>query len=75
MTGAADAPTVVTGARGRLGRALMARLVSAGRPAVAWDRPEYDLDSAGAAAPLLARDRPRSRDPLRRLDGRRWLRA
>jgi dTDP-4-dehydrorhamnose reductase len=58
VTGAADVPTVVSGARGRLGRALLARLVSAGRPAVAWDRPEYDLDSPGAATPLLVRDRP-----------------
>ncbi|MGZ4612945.1 MAG: SDR family oxidoreductase, partial [Kineosporiaceae bacterium] len=58
MTGTADAPTAITGARGRLGRALMAHLVSAGQPAVAWDRPEYDLDSPGAATPLLARDRP-----------------
>jgi dTDP-4-dehydrorhamnose reductase len=37
----------------------MAHLVSAGQRAVAWDRPEYDLDAAGAATPLLARDRPR----------------
>ena len=58
VTGPADAPTVVTGARGRLGRALVAHLASADRPAVAWDRPEYDLDSADAAAPLVARDRP-----------------
>jgi dTDP-4-dehydrorhamnose reductase len=58
VTGAARSPTVVTGARGRLGRALMGCLTSAGRPAVAWDRPEYDLDSPDAAAPLLARDRP-----------------
>ncbi len=59
MTGPAEAPTVVTGARGRLGRALMAHLVSAGAPVVAWDRPAYDLDSADAAAALVARDRPK----------------
>lgn len=60
MTGAADAlaPTAVTGARGRLGRAVMGRLATLGRAAVPWDRPEYDLDVADAAAPLLARDRP-----------------
>lgn len=58
MTATTDAPTVVTGARGRLGRALMASLGAAGRPVLAWDRPAYDLDSADAATPLLARDRP-----------------
>ena len=58
MTGAADAPIAVTGARGRLGRAVMARLAATGRPAVAWDRPAYDLDVPDAAAPLLAHDRP-----------------
>jgi len=58
VTAAAGAPTVVTGARGRLGRALMVRLAAAGRPAVGWDRPDYDLDSTDATAPLLARDRP-----------------
>jgi dTDP-4-dehydrorhamnose reductase len=52
----------VTGAGGRLGRALVARL---GRDlawrAVAWSRPEFDLDSAdpGAqASALLDRDKP-----------------
>jgi len=51
-------PTAVTGARGRLGHAVMARLASLGRPVVPWDRPDYDLDVPDAAAPLLARDRP-----------------
>jgi dTDP-4-dehydrorhamnose reductase len=51
---------VVTGAQGRLGRALLAAL--GGAPAattvVAWSRPEYDLDAPAAAERLLDRDRP-----------------
>lgn len=60
MTGTADAlaPTAVTGARGRLGRAVMSRLASMGRPAVPWGRPEYELDVPNAAEPLLTRDHP-----------------
>ncbi|HXX60618.1 MAG TPA: NAD(P)-dependent oxidoreductase [Candidatus Sulfotelmatobacter sp.] len=58
MIAATGATTVVTGARGRLGRAVVAGVGAAGRPVVPWDRPEYDLDVPGAAAPLLARDQP-----------------
>jgi dTDP-4-dehydrorhamnose reductase len=52
----------VTGAGGRLGRALIAAL--AGAPftglagPVAWTRPDYDLDDPDAAARLVGRDRP-----------------
>jgi dTDP-4-dehydrorhamnose reductase len=52
------APSVrlaVTGARGRLGRALVA---AAGSDARAWSRPDYELDRPEGAAILLARDRP-----------------
>ena len=52
----------VTGARGRLGRALCEALTDAafaGPAAVfPWSRPDYDLDDLGAAERLLARDRP-----------------
>ena len=52
----------VTGASGRLGRALVAALADAPftGPAgpVAWDRTSFDLDDPGAFAPLLDRDRP-----------------
>ncbi|HET7677759.1 MAG TPA: dTDP-4-dehydrorhamnose reductase [Candidatus Limnocylindrales bacterium] len=48
----------VTGAGGRLGRALMARLRESGREAAGWGRPDYDLDDPTAAARLVARDRP-----------------
>jgi dTDP-4-dehydrorhamnose reductase len=37
---------------------MMTRLGVLGRPAVAWSRPDYDLDTTGAADRLLARDRP-----------------
>lgn len=54
----------VTGARGRLGRSLIAALEDApftgpGGP-VAWSRPEFDLDTldAQSACRLLDRDRP-----------------
>jgi dTDP-4-dehydrorhamnose reductase len=48
-------PIAVTGARGRLGRAI----VAAG-PAgtLAWSRPAYDLDEPGRAAALVTADRP-----------------
>jgi dTDP-4-dehydrorhamnose reductase len=53
---------VVTGAGGRLGRALMAALSDApftgpGGP-IAWSRPDYDIDAPALAATLLRRDRP-----------------
>lgn len=52
----------VTGANGRLGRALVAALANAPftGPAgpIAWDRAAFDLDTPGTAAALVARDRP-----------------
>jgi dTDP-4-dehydrorhamnose reductase len=50
------APIAVTGARGRLGSAL---LVAAGSTVVGWSRPEYDLDRPESPVELLSRDRPR----------------
>jgi dTDP-4-dehydrorhamnose reductase len=52
----------VSGASGRLGRALVAALANApftglGGP-IAWGRPEFDLDRPAAFAGLVARDRP-----------------
>lgn len=52
----------VTGAGGRLGRAMLAALADAPFTGMAgplaWSRPDYDLDDPGAAARLIARDRP-----------------
>jgi dTDP-4-dehydrorhamnose reductase len=52
----------VTGANGRLGRALVAALADAPftGPAgpIAWDRAVFDLDAPETAAALLERDRP-----------------
>jgi dTDP-4-dehydrorhamnose reductase len=48
----------VTGAGGRLGRALVAALRARGRAVVAWTRPEYDLEDATSAERLVARDQP-----------------
>jgi len=52
----------VTGAGGRLGRAVLAALADAPFTGIAgplaWRRPDYDLDDPGAAARLIARDRP-----------------
>lgn len=52
----------VTGAGGRLGRALLVALADSafavsGGP-LAWSRPDYDLDDPAAAARLVERDRP-----------------
>jgi dTDP-4-dehydrorhamnose reductase len=52
----------VTGAGGRLGRALTAALSEApftgpGGP-LAWSRPDFDLDAPAGAVTLLRRDRP-----------------
>jgi len=52
----------VSGATGRLGRALVAALADApfiglGGP-IAWRRPDFDLDHPAAFAGLVARDRP-----------------
>jgi dTDP-4-dehydrorhamnose reductase len=52
----------VTGAGGRLGRALIEALESSPYPGpagpIGWTRPAFDLDEPGAFAPLLDRDRP-----------------
>ena len=52
----------VTGASGRLGRALVATLEDApfARPSgpFGWDLPEHDLDTPGSVARLIGRDRP-----------------
>jgi dTDP-4-dehydrorhamnose reductase len=52
----------VTGAGGRLGRALVASLADAPFTGIAgpiaWSRPDYDLDDPGAASRMVARDRP-----------------
>jgi dTDP-4-dehydrorhamnose reductase len=52
----------VTGARGRLGRALCDAFADAhslgSAAALPWSRPDYDLDDLGAAERLIARDRP-----------------
>ena len=55
---APDRPVAVTGPTGRLGRAVLAELERHDRPAVAWGRPDYDLDDPSAAARLVARDGP-----------------
>ena len=46
---------VITGSRGRLGRALMA---TASAPVHGWDRPLLDLDDSSVAAALVRRDKP-----------------
>lgn len=52
----------VTGAGGRLGRALVAALAEAPfiglTGPIAWSRSEFDLDAPGGFEPLLDRDRP-----------------
>jgi dTDP-4-dehydrorhamnose reductase len=52
----------VTGAGGRLGRALIAALADAPFTGlagpIAWTRPDYDLDDPEAADRLIGRDRP-----------------
>ncbi|MDP8904240.1 MAG: dTDP-4-dehydrorhamnose reductase [Chloroflexota bacterium] len=48
----------VTGARGRLGRALVRALAARGREVVEWSRPGYDLDQPSSARRLVDRDRP-----------------
>jgi dTDP-4-dehydrorhamnose reductase len=50
------ARVAVTGARGRLGRAVMAALGA--QTALAWARPEVDLDDPQSLARLVERDRP-----------------
>ena len=52
----------ITGAGGRLGRALYAALLNSSRldpiEVSTWSRPHYDLDDPRAAERLVARDRP-----------------
>jgi dTDP-4-dehydrorhamnose reductase len=52
----------ITGAGGRLGRALVAALEAAPFTGpfgpLAWSRPDYDLDDPSAAARMVARDAP-----------------
>jgi dTDP-4-dehydrorhamnose reductase len=52
---AAGKPFVVTGSRGRLGRALLA---TSARPIHGWDRPLLDLDDPASATRLVERDAP-----------------
>lgn len=47
----------VTGAGGRLGRAVLTALAEAGHAALPWRRPAYDLDGSDPAL-LVERDRP-----------------
>ena len=51
-------PVAVTGANGRLGRALVDALKARGEQPISWVRPEYDLDQPASADALVARDRP-----------------
>ncbi|HYI23156.1 MAG TPA: sugar nucleotide-binding protein, partial [Candidatus Limnocylindrales bacterium] len=51
-------PVAVTGARGRLGRAVADELTRRGTSFVSWTRPDYDLDDAAAAARVIERDGP-----------------
>jgi dTDP-4-dehydrorhamnose reductase len=48
----------VTGARGRLGRALIDALNARDLSAIGWGRPDYELDDPTAARRLVDRDRP-----------------
>lgn len=54
-----NGPIAVTGARGRLGSAMVGQLKAAGENFVAWSRPRYDLDDPSSAARLVEQDRPR----------------
>jgi dTDP-4-dehydrorhamnose reductase len=54
-----SAPVAVTGARGRLGRAVVAEFQRRGQETIEWSRPEYDLDDENGAERLVERDRPR----------------
>jgi len=51
-------PVAVTGAGGRLGRALVAGFEARDTPVLPWTRPDHDLDDPTAARRLLERDRP-----------------
>jgi dTDP-4-dehydrorhamnose reductase len=52
------ASVAVTGAQGRLGRALIDELARRAVHSLTWSRPDYDLDDEDAPARLIARDRP-----------------
>ncbi|HUP83267.1 MAG TPA: dTDP-4-dehydrorhamnose reductase [Candidatus Limnocylindria bacterium] len=54
----AQGPVAVTGAGGRLGRALVHALRADGREVVSWGRPDYDLEDAASAERVVERDRP-----------------
>ena len=68
----------VTGAGGRLGRALVAALQDAPFTGLSgpipWDRAAFDLDAPESIHALLDRDRPEAVDPCGCLDRRRRLR-
>jgi dTDP-4-dehydrorhamnose reductase len=48
----------VTGARGRVGRALVAALRLRGTQVAEWNRPDYQLEDESSPARLVERDRP-----------------
>ncbi len=48
----------VSGAGGRLGRALVQALATRGYEVTEWSRPDYDLDDPRLASRMVARDRP-----------------
>lgn len=54
-----DGPVCVTGAGGRLGRALLKALSDRDRQVIAWSRPLFDLDDPACSERLLDLDRPR----------------
>jgi len=51
-------PVGVTGARGRVGRALVAQLRESGLTVIEWLHADYDLDDPAAAERIVRRDRP-----------------
>ncbi len=55
MTDPHDDGLIITGSRGRLGRALLA---TAPGPVSGWDRPLLDLDDPASCAALVERDHP-----------------
>ena len=69
----------VTGAGGRLGRALIAALADAPFTGlagpIAWTRPDYDLDDPGRGSPARRARSTGGRRPRGGLDRRRRLRA
>jgi dTDP-4-dehydrorhamnose reductase len=51
-------PVAVTGANGRLGRALSAALTEAGYDARRWQRPQFDLDKPRSVAGVVMQHQP-----------------